>query len=269
METLVLEEKKVSEPHTAAPSKPTFLCIGLAKTGTTTLIRYLAAHPQIFMTKKYEVNFFNNDSEYNRGCIYYENNFITDKLIVGEKTPSYCLPYAIDRIHRYSPNIKLVVLLREPISRAFSHFNMWLDHQEKTLDDVSDSTIMNIFKKEEQVQLLKLRTNGPLFVVKGKYDEIIIYIYTKFPKENVYIGIAEEIRMNKQKGYNDIFRFLGAELMNIDENIGDYGVRQYARPIPEILKKRLYTIYKPHNERLYKILGRKIDIWEEYYKTCK
>jgi hypothetical protein len=81
----------------------------------------------------------------------------------------------------------------------------------------------------------------------------------------VYIGIAEEIRNNKNYEYNKIFKFLGAESYIIDES-KDSNVRTYKKPIKTNDAKILYNIYKPHNENLYKILGRKIDIWEDYYK---
>ena len=46
-------------------------------------------------------------------------------------------------------------------------------------------------------------------------------------------------------------------------------MRKYKKPIPKDLEKYLYDIYKPHNEKLYKILGRKIEIWESYYSKFK
>ena len=59
--------------------------------------------------------------------------------------------------------------------------------------------------------------------------------------------------------------FLGAtKLEKINENLNTH-VRKYTKTIHQTLEKYLYNIYKSHNEKLYKILGRKIDIWENYY----
>lgn len=111
--------------------KPTFLCIGVQKAGTTSLINYLEQHPDIFM-KKDELHFFDTTEPTESEIIKYENEFKTNKLIVGEKTPSYnFLQYAIDRIYNYNPNIKLILILREPISRAFSQYNMELKYNNK------------------------------------------------------------------------------------------------------------------------------------------
>jgi len=247
--------------------KPTFLCIGVQKAGTTSLIGYLSLHPDIFM--KGETHFFDTTELSESEIIKYENTFNTNKLIVGEKTPSYnYLRFAIDRIYKYNPHIKLILILREPISRAFSQYNHKLNINKKTLNDVDDKKIITDFEIEENIKLSDIKSNGDYFISRGKYDEIISYILSKFPRKNIYIGISEEIKLDKQKYYNEIFSFLGAKNIKIDKNV-DGNIRKYERPIPKLLEKKLYDIYKPHNERLYKILGRKIDIWENYYNKLK
>ena len=65
--------------------KPTYLCIGIQKAGTTSLINYLNYHPEIYCYPK-ECHFFNKDTE---DLENYENLFQTDKKIIGEKTPNY------------------------------------------------------------------------------------------------------------------------------------------------------------------------------------
>jgi len=250
--------------------KPTFLCIGVQKSGTTSLINYLNQCPDIFM-KTSESHFFDKTNEPTEtDIINYENTFNTDKLIVGEKTPSYSyLQFAIDRIYNYNQNIKLILILREPISRAFSQYNMVLNNNNKTLNDVNDEQILKDFEKEENIELSGIKCNNLHYINRGKYDEIILYILSKFSRENLYIGIAEEIKTNKQKYYNDIIKFLGGKtICKINDN-DDTHIREYKKPIPKKLEKKLYNIYKKHNERLYEILGKKIDIWENYYNNIK
>lgn len=249
--------------------KPTFLCIGVQKAGTTSLINYLSQHPDIFMLEN-ETHFFDTEYFNESDIVKYEKNFDTQKKIIGEKTPSYnYLQFAMNRIYKYNPNIKLILLLREPISRAFSQYNMQINKMNKNLDDVSEQQILDDFKKEENMKLSELKSNGNYYILRGKYYEIIEYILTLFPRKNLYIGIAEEIKTNKKKYYNEIIRFLGGnELEEINENL-DTHIMEYKKPIPKVLEKKLYQIYKPHNKRLYKILGRKIDVWEKYYDTIK
>jgi len=249
--------------------RPTFLCIGVQKAGTMSLINYLNRNDEIFI-KKGETHFFDTTELTETSIIKYENTFDTNKLIIGEKTPSYnYLQYAIDRIYNYNPNIKLILILREPIARAFSQYNMNLNFQNKTLNDVSEQQIIIDFEKEENIKLSEIKNNGNYYIIRGKYDEIITYILSKFSRENMFIGIAEEIKINKNI-YNDIFNFLGAKTLNIINEINlDTHIRAYDKKISKNIEKKLYHIYKEHNERLYEILGRKIDIWEKYYAEIK
>ena len=127
----------------------------------------------------------------------YEKSFKTTKTIVGEKTPSYCyLKYAIDRIYNYDKNMKLIIILREPISRAFSAYNMDLNKKKKTLNDKSEEEIFNEVISQENIKLDELIKNGGYHVIRGFYDEILEYILSKFSRDNLYIGISEEINQN-------------------------------------------------------------------------
>ena len=140
--------------------KPNFICIGAQKGGTTSLIKYLNYHPKIYM-KQGECHFFDrslSDGPLTKQDIKkYENSFTTKKRIIGEKTPSYSyLKYAIDRIYNYDKNIKLIFLLREPISRAYSQYNMTLNFNDKTLDDVTEYEMMNTFINDNCLELGEL-----------------------------------------------------------------------------------------------------------------
>lgn len=104
----------------------------------------------------------------------------------------------MDRIYNYNPNIKLILILREPISRAFSQYNMDLNVNNKSLADVTEEQIMEAFEKDENVKLNELTRNNNYYIIRGKYDEIIKYILSKFSKENLFIGIADEIKKTKK-----------------------------------------------------------------------
>ena len=125
--------------------------------------------------------------------------------------------------------------------------------------------IINFFSEQENDKLIdKVNNGGGCQLIRGFYDEILEYILSKFPRKNIYIGIIEEINKNKLKYYNEIYEFLGTHKLKKIENLNCH-IREYEKSIPKSLEKYLYSIYKPHNEKLYKILGRKIDIWESYY----
>lgn len=241
--------------------EPNFIIVGVQKGGTTSLIHYLNQHSNIYVYPS-EIHFF--DKKYNNGIKFYENHFRTNKKVVGEKTPIYCYKrICIDRIYKHYPNIKLIIILREPIQRAFSQWNMCQSRHDsyplknklfrKTIED--DLIQKNMEFKESDV------------LQRGYYDEQIKYILSKFDKKNIYIGISEEIRKNKDIEYSKIYNFLGVTNIknfnkNLDKREGKYDIKLNNED-----KKFLYNIYKPHIENIYSIIGRKIDIWEKYYEN--
>lgn len=105
---------------------PTFLIVGAPRAGSTSLAAYLGAHPDIFMVPQKELHFFNGRFE--RGLDWYADHFRdrADAAQWGEATPSYLYnPVAVERMGRTVPEAKLIVLLRDPVERAYSHF--WLN----------------------------------------------------------------------------------------------------------------------------------------------
>lgn len=117
--------------HTPTPPTdgmvPTFFILGAAKCGTTALQYYLSQHPDVLVSAPEETRFF--DSLYGRGMDYYRRTFYPGwrgQAAVGEATPHYLLlPFVAERIRRECPEARHVVMVREPASRAFSHW--WME----------------------------------------------------------------------------------------------------------------------------------------------
>ena len=142
--------------------KPNFLIIGTQKGGTTSLMRHLNRNPSIYIHM--EPHFFNNNSEYNKGAAEYEKklneglknhikwmknnkNISKNPKIIGEKTPEYMFnKTALKRIKKYNPNIKLIVILREPISRAYSQWNMYQSKKNHELKKYTFKKHKNLFR---------------------------------------------------------------------------------------------------------------------------
>jgi hypothetical protein len=105
---------------------PDFLLLGAQKAGTTALYEYLRRHPQITGPSWKEVSFF--DRHWARGESWYRGNFPnlarTRGKLVGEASPSYVLhPLAPQRVQELVPDARLIVLVRNPVDRAFSQYN--------------------------------------------------------------------------------------------------------------------------------------------------
>ena len=113
---------------------PTFLGIGVARGGTTWLHSLLASHPDIYMpTQRKEIRFF--DEYYDYGIDWYKSFFPPSELAanyraIGEFSPQY---YRCEecpgRILTSLPNAKLIVSLRHPVDRAYSHYGFYVQRR--------------------------------------------------------------------------------------------------------------------------------------------
>ena len=135
---------------------PTFIVVGVCKGGTTSMIHHFNLHEEIFMAPN-EPHFFDNnkafDQENNCNLSTYRKLFSVNKKIRGEKTPAYVyLRNAMDRIHKHYPNIKLVLVLREPIQRAYSQYNMNVENKN------TREPFLDLIKQEQSIQLREVST---------------------------------------------------------------------------------------------------------------
>ena len=115
-----------------------FIICGTQKGGTTALDYYLRFHEEVCMAKKKEVHFFDNDDYFKRKKIKYQDyhkffNPSKNHKIIGEATPIYMFwENAMERIYDYNPDMKLIAILRNPIDRAFSNWNMEKQRKRET-----------------------------------------------------------------------------------------------------------------------------------------
>ncbi|NVN98673.1 MAG: sulfotransferase domain-containing protein [Geobacteraceae bacterium] len=119
-------------------NSPAFLVIGAQKGGTTALYEYLSKHPSLKPSSIKEIDFFSCNEIYNKGYNYYHSHFVQevgeDKLFF-EASPSYLNnESAPERIYEYNPQIKLVAVLRNPVERAYSAWNMYVKNYRSNPD---------------------------------------------------------------------------------------------------------------------------------------
>jgi hypothetical protein len=178
---------------------PNFLIIGAARCGTTWMAKNLRLHPEIYMPSKKEIHFF--DRDYDQGWSYYESFFpkarCASRKAIGEATPAYLyLPQVAGLIRSALPNVKIIVALRDPVERAYSHY--W-NLVAEALDD-------GVNKKLEFEEKLKLT---PRLIEEGFYDERLKVYYDLFPRENICVVLFEEMVSDPETHFSNIYKFLG------------------------------------------------------------
>lgn len=181
---------------------PDFLIIGAAKSGTTTLYRYLCQHPQIFMPACKEPAFFAFDDVYARGIDWYASLFqeAQPHQICGEASTDYTkLPrwsQTAERIARHLPQVKMIYLMRNPIDRAYSyyvHLGRGLKYQETF---------------EEQIKKTSICLDASNYILQIEH-----YLHF-FPKESFLFLLTEDLLQKPLETLQKVSHFL-----DIDDSI--------------------------------------------------
>ncbi len=186
-----------------------FIVVGSQKSGTTAIRKNLSKVKDVYLPKD-ELHFFDNDNLFKTNKLdYSEINKHFDfncGNINGEVTPIYIYwDNCLERIYEYNSNVKIVVILRNPIHRAYSQWNMESERGTDRLNFYESLKVEKIFKKN------KLQHRVYSYVERGMYYKQIKKIFKIFPKENVLILKYETYKQNNVKTINKILRFIGSK----------------------------------------------------------
>lgn len=247
---MVKREKKVN-----------FIIVGTQKGGTTALDFYLRQHPNIEMASKKEVHFFDRDDRYLRwrNFAYYHKhfNFKDPNKVIGEATPSYMYSEtAIKRIYQYNPEIKLIAVLRNPIDRAYSHWNMARQNKFEPL------TFTQAVAKEKQ----RCREHLPgicqrySYTDRGFYSEQIRRMQRYFDDNQLLFIRHENLKQDPATVLKQVSDFL-----DIDAVTGiqakDIHSKPYDTRISDAEREMLSELYYFEIKQLERILGWDCSDW--------
>lgn len=174
--------------------KPSFIGLGAQKCASTWLFDVLAGHPQVGLAEPKEIDFFSY--WYDFGFQWYERHFSgSGKSAVGEISPSYFHnPLAPRRLHDYAPDARLIVLLREPVSRAESNHRHEVRIGHLNGEDLS-------FEYGLQ--------NNPSYIDQGRYATHLERWYRHFPRQQVMVVLVDDVQADARRVAREVFAFLG------------------------------------------------------------
>ncbi len=240
---------------------PDFIIIGAQKGGTTSLYRYLTEQPAVGGATKKEVHYF--DRNFDKGLGWYLAHFPKrDEFeVVGESGPSYLFhPDVPGRVRELLPEAKLIVLLRNPVDRAYSQYQMRTRRQGEA--DTFEGAIA------EELEHLRLAgdvarpQSGVHFqLARGIYVDQLKRWLRLFPRQQMLVLQSEPFFARPEAGLDRALAFLDLPAwrpaqFEIHNPGGFYGEMQ-----PET-RQRLAAYYAPHNRRLYDLLGTDFE-WDE------
>jgi len=253
---------------------PDFLIIGAARSGTTSLYQYLTQHPSIIPGVGKEIYFF--DKKFGRGINWYKSFFPTklsmfrteskqkNKCLTGEATPRYLhYPHAPKRVFELIPNVKLIVLLRNPIDRAYSHYQMEVSsgNEELSFEDAieqeEERTKDDMKKMENDENFYSVYFYRKSYLTRGIYVDQLKKWFNFFPKEKFLILKSEDLYSDPSKIYQESLDFLRLKKYELD-SFKAHRMREYSS-IRKETREKLTDYFRPYNEQLYQLLNRNFD----------
>ncbi len=253
---------------------PDFVIIGAMKSGTTSLYDFVVRHPAIEPALRKELHYFS--LFHHRGELWYRSNFPTNRtknsftkktgqrLLSGEATVDYLFyPEVPARMRKILPDVKLIVILRNPIDRAYSHYHHNISRKNNEL-----LSFEKAIELEEKRWLKERMANQGLevftqhyhhnsYLARGIYADQLENWFNHYPREQFLILTTQDFRKNPHRTLNQIFEFLEVSPFHVD-NLKDLNVKDYEEMNTDT-RYHLIEYFRPHNERLFKLLQRDFD----------
>lgn len=272
--------------------KPSAICIGTQKGGTTALFNYFSYHPGVAQPKVKEIDFFNCDAHFSRGISFYHSYFprstsANKGKLTFDITPGYIsnADKTAKRIYAYNPNIRIIILLRNPITRAYSAWQMyrkfyasdrdwfykWMQRCDSKGKQNSflkrSSSFGENFEKDiiEEIEAMQDGQNIEMPILQlGIYHQYVKHYFDYFPKDQILITTSENMKKDTKGELLKIETFIGLEphtwtdkeLMTSNANVGKYN-----KGMSESEHMLLKSFYQEHNEALFNLLQKEFP-WE-------
>ena len=239
-----------------------FILAGAQKSGTTALHYFLSRHPHICMGDQQEIHFFDNDALF-VSVVDYEQLHkhyppLSPSMIAGDCTPSYLYHEpAAERIYNYNPKIKLLVLLRNPVDRAFAHWNMQRYRSREPLD-FFDAV------REEQTRISgapPVEARRFAYVERGFYGRQLERLFKFFPREQVKAVKFEDFKANQRETLAAIFSFLGRKPLRSMRR-KDRNIVPYDRAMNWEERVFLYNLFADDIAKVEQLLGWDCSDWK-------
>jgi Sulfotransferase domain len=239
-----------------------FILAGAQKSGTSALHYFLSKHPNITMGDQQEIHFFDNDRMFTDPVddekLHKHYRPVALSSIAGDCTPSYIYyEPAAERIWEYNPKIKLLVLLRNPVERAFAHWNMQRFKGREPLD-FFDAV------REEKTRIAGAPPDQArrfAYVDRGLYARQLERLFQFFPRAQVKIVKFEEFREKQRETLASIFSFLGLKPLRSVRS-KDRNIVPYERAMNWEERVFLYNLFADEITKVEQMLGWDCSDWK-------
>ena len=258
---------------------PAFLICGGQRCGTTSMYRALAAHPAVLKAVLHKgVHYF--DVGYRRGPRWYRGHFplrnTADRLSrrlggvpvqTFESSPYYMYhPLAAPRIAADLPGVKLLVLVRDPVERAYSHHAHEVARGFETERDFARALALEPARLRGQTERLAEDPYAYSFAhqhhayrARGEYVRYLHRLAAAVGRERIHVVQSEEFFADPEPVYDAVLDFLGLPHLRYPA-FERHNARPRANPMDPVLRQDLAAHYAPFDDRLAEWLGRE-PVW--------
>jgi hypothetical protein len=239
---------------------PDAMIIGAMKSGTSSLHNYLTQHPGVIAPLRKEVHYF--DVHYDQGERWYRANFgrLGEPGLNLDSSPYYLAhPLAPQRAHALVPHARLIVLLRDPVRRAYSHYWHERDKKRETLsfEEAIAAEPARLGDDEQRLARGEIRHSRAHqhygYLARGRYAEQLERWWRVYPREQTLVLRFEDLAREPMEVLARTLDFLA--LPRVEHvRLEARNVRRYP-PMDPAIAARLREYFEPHEARLQALLS--------------
>jgi Sulfotransferase domain len=267
---LHLARRTISRSTAGLRSLPDFLIIGTQRGGTTSLYYYLCAHPQVLAPLSKEVHFFSR--HWSRGVSWYRAHFPLRAAKTGprgttrltfEATPYYLShPLAPERAAEVVADAKLLVLLRDPVQRAWSHYRhmVRLGLEPLSFEEAIEREPERLAGEEERMRAapdhVAVNHQRYSYLARGAYADQLETWLRHYRPDRFLVLRSEALFADPARGYRRALAFLGLRAWTPAAFPVHTKQSPLPRGMPAETRRRLEAHFAPANQRLEELLRR-------------
>jgi hypothetical protein len=244
---------------------PQFIIPGAMKAGTTSLFEHLRGHPQLRASRDKEVHYF--DMKYDRGARWYASQFPRWARVKGvpslgfEASPYYLFdPRVPRRVRELLPRVKIVVVLRDPVDRAFSHYqnNRRLGREPLSFEEAIEAEPSRLAGEEQRLIDDPLATSWPhkwySYLSRGLYRDQLLRWRAHFPTGQIHVIDAGRLFQCPGAVLAEVLEFLGVDPWE-PSSLAPFNEGGYRETMRADTRRRLAQFFEPHERALADLIG--------------
>ncbi len=254
---------------------PDLVLAGVQRSGTTALFEALYRLPNVERPRRGKgAHYFSYN--FHRGWEWYQSQFPTERwartvearterpLFTFDACPYYLFhPFAVERMAQALPDVKVMVMLRDPVRRAESHYHHSVSHGHEDLPFVEalaaedERMVGEAERMQQDWSYWSHHHEHHSYLAKGLYAEQLERLFRHYDREQVMVVQSEAFYREPDRILADVTDWLGLDRVSLDR--GDDRNGHAYQTMDAEMRARLIDLYREPNERLYDLLGRRFD----------